>query len=113
MRKGKEEGRGEIDSKEPITDPDMSKLSSYFTKKMNGPPNPKNLQDLVLFNIIYYGGRRGRENLRFMTKETFHIQKDHDGCKYITQVVKERDKNHKEDDYSNSNTARIYETPGN
>ena len=79
---------------------------------MNGPPNGKNLQDLVLFNIIYYGGRRGCENLRSVTKETFQIKTDSSGKKYLYQVLKELDKNHKEDDFSSNNEARIYELPG-
>ena len=113
-RQGKEEGRGEIDSKEPIEDEDMKTLSKYFTELMDGPPNPCHLQDLVLFNIIYYcGRRRGCENLRYMTKDTFKINKDHDGRRYITQVIGECDKNHKEDDFTKSNCARIYENAGN
>ena len=111
-KQGKEEGRGQIDSKIPISDPDFSKLSSYFQDSMRGPPNPKKLQELVLFNIIFYGGRRGRENLRQMTKETFQIKKDHDGREYIIQVIKECDKNHREGDTSESNEARIYAVPG-
>ena len=79
---------------------------------MRGTLSGRQLQDLVLFNIIYYGGRRGRENLRSMTKDTFCIEKDHDGRRYITQIIKECDKNHREDDYTNSNAARIYENTG-
>ena len=90
----------------------MSKLSSYFVVKMQGPPNGCHLQDLVLFNIIYYGGRRGCENLRNITKLTFEINTDSTGRRYLYQVAKELDKNHKEDDYSNNNEARIYELTG-
>ena len=31
---------------------------------MMKPPSAQNLQDIVIFNIIYYTGRRGQENLR-------------------------------------------------
>ena len=72
---------------------------------MCGPPSAKRLQEFVLFNIIYYCGRRGRENLRNMTKKTFEIKKDHDGREYIVQVVKEIDKNHREEDSNPSNEA--------
>ena len=112
-KKGKVEGCGETKSKESITDPNLSKLRSYFLKNMNGPPNPKLLQEMVLFNIIYFGGRRGRENLRLMTKDTFTVKCDHDGRENIQQIVKECDKNHQEDNFSESNSAHIYANPGN
>ena len=112
-RDGKVKGRGETHSKLPILEPDMSKLSTYFMKNMTGPPNARLLQELVLFSIIYYGGHRGRENLRGMTVDTFRVESDHDGLKYIHQVIKECDKNHNEEDFTESNEARIYEMPGN
>ena len=56
-KEGKEEGRGQIDSKTPVSDADFSKLSSYFLDNMRGPPNAKKLLEFVLFNIIYYCGR--------------------------------------------------------
>ena len=104
-KKGKEEGRGETESKLAISDPDFSKLTSYFLANMRGSPSAKKLQEFVLFNIIYYCGHRGRENLRQMTKNTFKIRKDDDGCEYIVQVIKECDKNHREDDFNSSNEA--------
>ena len=78
---------------------------------MRASPNAKRLQEFVLFNIIYYCGRRGRENLRNMTTKTFEIKKDHDGREYIVQVIKEIDKNHCEEDLNPSNEARIYAMP--
>ena len=111
-KKGKVDGRGEIQNKPAITEEDMNTLSNYFIKNMQGPPNAKLLQEIVLFNIIYYGGRRGRENLRFMTKNTFQICTDNDGRRYLHQIIKECDKNHKEDDMSESDEARIYEIKG-
>ena len=111
-KKGKCKGRDEIESKLPIEEEDMEKISNYFKKNMRGPPNPAKLQEMMLFNVIYYGGRRGRENLRYMTKKTFEVTVDRNQCHYIHQVLKEHDKNHKETDFSPSNEARIYEKPG-
>ena len=108
----KTEGRGEIESKEPISDEDMKKLFEFFRLNMTGPLDAKSLQDIVLFNIIYFSGRRRRENLRTMTKDTFEIKTDVDGRKYIKQKIKEMDKNHKENDYTNNNEARIYKQRG-
>ena len=90
----------------------MKKLFEYFRRNMTGPLNAKHLQDIVLFNTIYFSGRRGRENLRTMTKGTFKIQTDSDGRKYLKQKIKEFDKNHNENDYTNNNEARIYEQRG-
>ena len=67
-KKGKREGRGEIESKPPIEEEDMKRISDYFLRNMKGAPNPAKLQEMLLFYIIHYGGRRGRENLRYMTK---------------------------------------------
>ena len=58
-------------------------------------------------------GVGARENLQQMTKETFEIQTDHDNRRFITQVVKEFDKNHNENHFEQSNEARIYANPGN
>ena len=108
---GKEEGWGETNSKVAISDADMRKLQAYFLRNMHAPPSAKNLQEFVLFNIIYYCGHRGHENLRQMTKDTFTINKDHDGCEFIVQVIKECDINHCEDDLMQSNDAQIYAIP--
>ena len=111
-KKGRREGRGSSDHKNPINDDDMKKLSEYFETKMRGPPNGRHLQELILFNIIYFMGRRGRENLRQMSKKTFKISCDADGRRYIHQVISEHDKNHTELDTNQGNEARIYEQKG-
>ena len=97
-KKGKREGRGEVDSKPPIEDEDMEKISQYFQRNMKGHPNPAKLQEMMLFNVIYYGRRRGHENLRNMVKNTFKIAVDGNNRKYIHQIIKEHDKNHTEKD---------------
>ena len=112
-KKGKDEGRSEMNSKDPICDEDMAKITAYFEKNMLSKPDAEKVQEMVVFMIIYYGARRGCENLREMTKDKFKIETDHsDGRRYIRQVIKESDKNHNEKDMSNSNEARIYEQPG-
>lgn len=112
-RKAKQEGRGDTESKPPIEPQDLLKIGEYFDKNMEGPPNPGKLQEIVLFNIIYCMGRRGRQNLRAMTKNTFAIDTDADGKQFIYQKVKELDKNHTENDMEANQEARIYEKSGN
>ena len=108
-KEGRWKGRGSCDHKSPITPEDMEKLSNYFTENMHDPPNGKFLQEIVLFNIIYFMGSRGRENLRSMTKDTFNISIDGNGRKSIHQVITEHDKNHTESDFTPGNEACIYE----
>ena len=108
----KQEGKGTTRHKEPISDQDLQTLKHYFETNMAGPPNATLLQEIVLFNIIFYMGLRGRENLRIMTKETFGIDRDGNGQCFIFQQKDETDKNHSENDTDMSNQARIYEVRG-
>ena len=109
----KEKWLGQIENKPPINDADMSKLISYFQSSIREKANPKVLQQSVIFNIIYYLCRRGRENLRAMQKTTFEIALDpENNLKYIYQAVDEADKNHSHNDTSIANQGRIYELPG-
>ena len=109
----RQEGRGSVQHKEVITDEDLAKLKQYFTQKMEGPPDGKILQQLVLFTVIYQMGRRGHENLRKMTKATFKVGVEADGRKYLYQAIDEHSKNYTEKDTEKSNQARIYEQRGN
>lgn len=111
-RKAKLEGRGETESMPPIEPEDLQLISEYFQRNMDGPANPQKLQEIVLFNIIYYMGRCRRQNLQPMTKATLQLAQDPDGKTYIYQAKKELDKNHKENDLRPNNQARIYEIPG-
>ena len=56
--------------------------------------------------------RRGRENQRLMTKDTFKVDDDASGNRFIYQVNGESDKNHNIGDGSFSTTGegRIYAT---
>ena len=49
--------------------------------------NARHLQELILFNIIYFMGRHRRENLGYMKKDTFQVSIDAEGQKYIHQVA--------------------------
>ena len=82
-KKARREGRDSSEHKEAINEDEMKTLSQYFTKNMQGSLNGRHLQEIVLFNIIYFIGRRGRENLRLMTKNTFKVSIDPKERKYI------------------------------
>ena len=109
----KQKGLGNIQSKTPLSEMDLEKLTNYFLMHISGPPNPRKLQEVMLFNVIFYLCRRGRENLRPMTKSTFQVAFDETSRReYIFQAEDELDKNHQEQDTSIANEGRIYELPG-
>ena len=62
--KAKKEGKGVCKSTKLIVDSDMTKLGVYFLQDFKKPAvSPKKSQQCVLFYIIYFFCRRGRENL--------------------------------------------------
>ena len=54
LQLNKESGLGNIESKPELSDLDISTLTMYFKATMSGPPDPKKLQDIVIFNILFY-----------------------------------------------------------
>ena len=76
-------------------------------------PEPKILQRTVLFKIIYYFCRRGRENLYTMQTDTVKVTEDPNGDKYIYQFTDKKDKNHGPSDTKPTNECKIYAIPGN
>ena len=63
-----------------------------------------------MFHLI----RRGRENLRCMTKDTFAVVADATGRTFIHQVKSEIDKNHNisDDSFDTTGEGKIYATGG-
>ena len=110
LRKTKEEGLGDTEHYAEIEPEDLIKLySSFDTKKAVG------LQEKVWFDVMYQLIRRGRENIRSMTKNTFKVGTDASGKRYIYQDFGEADKNHGAGDHAFDTTGegRIYETDTN
>ena len=68
--KSKKEGKGVKKSYPPISDTDLERISEYFAHDHMNLPNPKKLQQQIIFYIIYFFCRRGRENLYDMLQET-------------------------------------------
>ena len=89
---------------------EISKIARH-NDTMNDP-NPKKLQQCVLFYTIYFFCRHGHENLYDMTINTFEIGIDPDGTEYVFQAIDEMDKNHRADSTDQANQARIYPKPG-
>lgn len=76
---------------------------------------PVGLQRKVWFELMFYLCRRGRENLRSMTRNTFGIETDASGRRYVFQKQGEMDKNHRETDRPDDTVGegRMYELKGN
>ena len=106
----KRQGFGRVDHHCPISKEDLEKIQSSYNPSS---PDPKSLQQVVWFNIMFHLIRRGRENLRLLMKESFAVQVDAAGKKFVYQVVDELDKNHRANDQPDDSPGegRMYERP--
>lgn len=110
--KARKEGRGSTRSTPPIEPEDLTLLAKYFYHDFMAVPDPRLLQKSVLFNIIYFFCRRGRQNIYQFTQDMFQLSADPDGTEYVYQAVDELDKNHGIDNTNPANEGRMYATPG-
>ena len=103
----KQSGKGNITHYPEIEPEDLRKLYASFDLN-----TPDGLQEKVLFDIMFFLCRRGRENLRAMTKSSFFVGHDATGKQYVYQVGSEVDKNHSVADapFDTTGEGRIYET---
>ena len=108
----KRNGLGVKRSTPKISSIDLERIAEYFTYDHMNSPDPRRLQQNIIFYIIYYFCRRGRENLYAMTKDTFQVVCEPNGTEYVIQMIDELDKNHGPDDTSKSNEGRMYATNG-
>ena len=106
----KRQGFGKVDHHIPISKEDLEKIQSSYNPSS---PDPKSLQQVMWFNIMFHLIRRSRENLRLLTKESFAVQVDAAGKKFVYQVVDELDKNHRANDQPDDSPGegRMYERP--
>ena len=77
--------------KSAIADADLIKIKFHLMKNKE---NPQGLQDKVLFDLMFLFGRRGREGLRELRKDSFEFAVDGEGMEYVTLAYNEHDKNH-------------------
>lgn len=61
-KKNKKKGLATTKSYPPIEPEDLGRLAQYLDHDMMNHPNPRKLQKSVLFNIIFFFCRRGRQN---------------------------------------------------
>ena len=94
-------------NKDIITNQDMKVLlneQSFDTR------SPSQLQEKVFFDIIHYGGRRGRENLRSLKKDSFVFGSEETSREYAELAHNEHTKNHHTMNEAPQSKPCIYET---
>ena len=96
----KKKGLCQVNHHPPITDEDIQKL---FGSDILSVTSPKSLQRKVFFDIVYYFCRRGRENLRNLTKFDFSVEKNENGVECIIKQRDELTKNHQAKDRNEEN----------
>lgn len=106
----KRKGLAKVDHTPPTEPEDLKRM--HCSVALN-PNTPVGLQQKVWFDVMFFLCRRGRENLRTMTKTSFGMKTDRTGT-YVYQAQDELVKNNRESaDPLESNTdGRMYEVPG-
>ena len=106
LRVIKAAGKSEIDHYPPVPKSDLEKLSKSIYFNVN---TPVGLQNKVQWDVRYYFGKRGRENISTMTKSSLIIKTDPDtGLKFVVKAD-ELEKNHRENDAEGS-SGNMFET---
>lgn len=82
----KKKGLGSVEHKPNICQEDLQKLYDPSNVATN-PDTPSGLLHKVWFDVMIYLCRRGRENQREMTKETFSVMTDGSGRQFVQQVI--------------------------
>ena len=104
----KKDGLAKVQHKPPIDDADLKKL---YESGVFNTDNPKTLLNKVFFEIMLNFCRRGRQNLRQLKKSHFAVLVDASGKKFVSKVVDELTKNHRENDEEEEG-GMMYETEG-
>ena len=91
LRDNKEKGLDVSTPRVSIDKSDIENLfKNYFPKTIGDHLDTEVLLHKVFFDIMYYTGRRGKEGLRNLTKESFLIKKAGDGKQYIEITFNEK-----------------------
>ena len=82
--------------------PDLDKLfDEYFIPGL-AKGNTEILMHKVFFDIMFYTGRRGKEGLRSLQKDSFEIKKSADGCESLEITFNEVTKKNQGDQTSST-----------
>ena len=104
------QGMDKAQHKSSISESDLKTLHEHFSQCKHAP---KGLQVKVLFDILFFFGRRGRAGLRNFKTDSFVFQKDGSEIEYATLSYNEFDKNHADLSVeSEERDKRMYAQPG-
>lgn len=81
----KEAGLDTSKPKSTILQQDLDKLYNVYFKKGLSKSNTQVLQEKGFFDLIYHTGRRGKEGLRALMKDSFLLKETPEGRKYIEE----------------------------
>ena len=102
LRRNKNEGKDKSKPRSDIAQQDLDKLyDDYFTPGL-AAGNTEVLLHKVFFDIMYFTGRRGKEGLRNLTKNSFAIKRNPDGSDYIEVTFNETTKKNQGDTVSSA-----------
>lgn len=108
----RKQGLGSTKSYPPIEESDMSLLAQFFDHDYMNNPDPRRIQKCLIFYIIYFFCRRGRENIYDFTVDTFQVETEYDGLQFVYQAIDKQDKNHGIETNDPAKQGRMYEQPG-
>lgn len=106
LKSMKREGKDKSKHHTAIVEADLEKIRQ---SPAVGYSTPSALQRKVYFDLSYHFGRRGREGLRNLTKESYIVKTDAQGLRYVEADFREAEKNHALDNYQHM--ATMYEIP--
>ena len=101
----KNEGLDKTKHYPAIREIDLDKIKEPGSFNLN---DPKELQEKVFFDLQYNFGRRGRENIRSFTKNTFTCDRDDSGREFLEIAYNEKTKNHQHPGEMSTPKPRMY-----
>ena len=119
LRDNKERGLDTSQPRQPIEQSDLEKLFRDYFRPGIENNNTEVLLHKVFFDIIYFTGRRGKEGLSELCKNSFQIKTGSDGKEFIEITFNEKTKKNQGDGMSAGLNALhndhqiITEQPGN
>ena len=105
MRDNKEKGHDVSQPRSSVDEEDMHKLFNTYFKEGLKRKDTQVLVYKVFFDIVYYTGRRAKEGLRELAKNSFDIKIGSDGLEYVEITFNEKTKKNQGNDNSTSKRA--------
>ena len=92
-----EENNAKPRHKSSIQSGDMQKFNRYFMEGQNKDSvwkDAEKLVEFIWFSLCFHFARRGREGWRELTRQSFEIETDDTGARYVTKKLTEQTKNY-------------------